>query len=98
MNKFQSKQNIRTETGLLHLQINLLRYQFDHPYFNGIQRIFDNRTLDNPTVLTSDTFFGDHSNINPLKNYSIIRLFEIRHYFVANSTVGLSNILCTSFC
>ena len=59
-----------------------------------IQRIFDYRTLDNPTVLTFDTFFGNHSNINPLK---IIRLFEIRQFFVANATVGLSNILCSMF-
>ena len=46
------------------------------------------------TFLTSYTNFGNHSNINPLKNYSIIRLFEMRHFYVANATVGLSNILC----
>ena len=54
----------------------------------SIQRIFNN-----PTFLTSYAFFGNHSNINPLKSYSIIRLFENRHFFVANATVGLSNIL-----
>ena len=36
-----------------------------------VQRIFDNRTLDNPTVLKSDTFFW-----KPLQQQSIEKLFE----------------------
>ena len=30
--------------------------------------------FDNPTASTSVTFFGYHFNVNPLKNYSIMRL------------------------
>ena len=39
-------------------------------------------------------FFGNHFDIKPLKNYSKILSFEIRHIFVANTTVRMSNILC----